>query len=229
MDIDKFLETLDLMIDDQSVVHHPFYQALSEGELSRDDLAIFAWAYYPHVKAFPSFLELSLRHLTPIQKIREILMENLREELAIPAPHTELWITFAQALGLDRSEIENAQILPEVSRSIELFSQICRRDLPSALTALYCYERQQPELADVNLQSLREFYNIHSEQALAYFSVHRELDIEHREESRLALQLCLEKLPSPPEPALLFSTAQKALDSQWILMNGICRWAGLSL
>ncbi len=220
----RILNYIDKMIDEQSVLQHPFYQAMLKGELSSEALAVFAWGYYPYIETFPYFLELALIH-PQSEEIRNILLENLREELAVPAPHTELWLSFAQGLGLDPSELLNAQILPEVAESIDSFSQLCRTNLLSALLALYTYERQQPELSAVNLKSLQEHYNIHSAQALSYFSVHLEIDLHHREENRRALELCLSEEKIYWEKIL--SITQKALDAHWCLFNGICRQAGI--
>lgn len=216
------LSQLDQLIASHSILQHPFYQAWSAGQLKLDDLAIYAWAYYPHVEAFPGYIQLALEQ-TDDATLTTILQDNLREEL--DDAHPELWLQFAAGLGVDRQEVIDAQPTPEVKQAIETFQRLCTQDAPSALAALYAYESQQPEVSCSKIKGLKEFYQIHDPQTLEYFEVHEEADIRHREEERLALQHCLEDGADPHE---LFEAAQAALDAHWLLLDGVCRQAGLA-
>ncbi|HXO21994.1 MAG TPA: pyrroloquinoline quinone biosynthesis protein PqqC, partial [Thermoanaerobaculia bacterium] len=51
------LAELDARIAARSILGHPFYRAWSAGTLTRRDLATYARVYYPHVAAFPGYLE----------------------------------------------------------------------------------------------------------------------------------------------------------------------------
>src|SRR2546422_7740352 len=62
MTTEEFFEQLDGRIVKYDLLCHPFYQAWSAGELTRDDLREYARDYYPHVDAFPTYLaELGIR------------------------------------------------------------------------------------------------------------------------------------------------------------------------
>jgi pyrroloquinoline-quinone synthase len=93
-----------------------------------------------------------------------------------------------------------------------------------ALAALYAYESQQPEVSRQKADGLQEFYGIDDPETLAYFEVHAETDIEHRQGERLALEYSLENGTSPEE---ILTSAAQALDSYWHLLDGICEEAGL--
>ena len=51
------LELLDTLIEQHHLLKHPFYQAWTEGTLSRQSLQLYAEQYYQHVRAFPENLK----------------------------------------------------------------------------------------------------------------------------------------------------------------------------
>ena len=53
----EILDALDRLIASRSILNHPFYSAWSAGELTREQLSIYATLYYPHVAAFPAHIE----------------------------------------------------------------------------------------------------------------------------------------------------------------------------
>lgn len=220
----QVLKHLDQLIKSHSVLQHPFYQAWSAGQLTHEDLAVYSWVYYPHVEAFPRYIEEALKQ-TDDPFVRDILEENLREELGDPIPHPEYWLYFAQGMGVDRQEVLDAMPVPEVDKAIGIFIETCKRDPASALSALYSYESQQPEICTQKIQGLREYYQVHSPQTLVYFTVHEAADVQHREEAREALAHCLEQGVSSET---IFDAAQRALDAHWLLLDGVSRQAGLS-
>jgi pyrroloquinoline-quinone synthase len=48
------LDRLDRLIQFRSILRHPFYVTWQRGELTAEQLAIYARAYYPHVASFPA-------------------------------------------------------------------------------------------------------------------------------------------------------------------------------
>lgn len=223
-DIDEVLEQLDKLIASHSILQHPFYQAWRSGSLSQEDLAVYAWVYYPHVEAFPTYLQKAIQHTTD-SRVLSLLQENLEEELGEPEAHTQLWLYFAEGIGINAQELEGALPLPEVERSIATFLQLCGQSTLSALAALYAYESQQPEVSKAKREGLREFYEIHDAQSLSYFECHEEADIRHRAQERRALRFCLEQGGETHE---LFESTQAALDAHWGLLDGVCRQAGIA-
>jgi len=47
------IESLDALIEKHHLLKHPFYQAWTQGKLSKDSLALYAEQYYQHVRTFP--------------------------------------------------------------------------------------------------------------------------------------------------------------------------------
>src|SRR5687768_11756947 len=101
MDSSAALRELDASIGERSILKHPFYQAWERGELTREQLATYAGIYYPHVRAFPLYLEAAMA-LTTDDAVHAELEDNLHDELGNPAPHDELWLDFAEGVGADR-------------------------------------------------------------------------------------------------------------------------------
>ena len=83
MNQQSLLTQLDRLISMHSILQHPFYQAWSAGQLCQEDLSVYSWVYYPHVAAFPNYLEIALTQ-TQDSEIQKILQDNLQDELANP-------------------------------------------------------------------------------------------------------------------------------------------------
>jgi pyrroloquinoline-quinone synthase len=176
----QLLERLDAVIAEKSLLHHPFYQAWQEGNLTRGELQLYASQYYRHVEAFPKHLRvLAARTHGPL---RETILENLAEEENPKQPHPKLWREFAAAVGVDEDDICNCPALPGTQAVVGTFREICGdRPVAEAVAALYAYESQVPEIAATKIDGLKRFYGVDQPEALAYFTVHETADKLHRE------------------------------------------------
>ncbi len=218
------LKALDELIEKRSILQHPFYQAWREGRLSREDLAVYAQIYYPHVAAFPGYLQAALQAADD-SLVRGELESNLAEELGEPKAHPELWLDFASGLGLEREQVSEASPHPAVRQMVAVFEMLSEQSSPSALAALYAYESQQPEVARTKADGLVELYGIDDPQTLAYFEVHAEADLRHRAGERRALEHCLSDGASMDQ---VLQAAGQALDAYWGLLDGVCAETGVS-
>jgi len=225
MRTEETLRALDDLIRERSILQHPFYRAWKRGELIRDQLATYSRVYYPHVAAFPTYLENAIQCAVDFSTKRA-LEDNLLDERTNPAPHPELWLDFATATGQDRNKVKRAKPLAKVANTTSTFDRLTSQGIASGLTALYAYESQQPEVAGEKMRGLRESYNIKSPEALSYFAVHATADLEHRASERAALARCLDAGTSP---AAVMNAAEEALDAYWNLLDGVCEEAGVQL
>ena len=191
MTSEEVLRTLDDLIHQRSILQHPFYRAWQRGELTRDQLAVYARAYYPHVAAFPNYLKNAINCARdPVTQ--SALEQNLEDERTNPAPHPELWLNFATVTGQDRQAVASATPAVKTEDTIATFDRLTTRDIASGLSALYAYESQQPEVAMEKLRGLRDFYHIQSSDGLTYFEIHATTDIEHRAGERSGIGRCLD-------------------------------------
>ena len=220
----RALADLDALIASRSILQHPFYRAWNEGALSRDQLAVYARYYFPHVAAFPGYLEAAAAGAQD-PAVRAGLLDNLREELSHPRPHAELWLDFAQGCGVAPEEAAGAAPAEGARGTVAAFRRLAGASTASALAALYAYESQQPEVSRTKAEGLRRHYGVTDERSLAYFTVHQEADIRHREGERQALARCLEAGASGEE---VLGAAAQALDAYWGLLDGVCGEAGVA-
>ncbi len=173
------LESLDAMIAEHHLLKHPFYQAWTEGKLSRESLQLYAEQYYQHVRAFPENLkELAGRANGPLA---ELVKENLAEELDASGSHPALWREFAKSLGVSDASLDSARPLPGIAALLDTYDEVVSQGtMTQAVASFYAYEAQVPEIATQKISGLRSFYNITEPRALAYFGVHEEADVRHR-------------------------------------------------
>jgi pyrroloquinoline-quinone synthase len=224
MDSSAVLRELDASIRERSILKHPFYQAWERGELTRDQLATYARIYYPHVRAFPEYLEAAMAHATD-DGVRAELADNLADELGNPAPHDELWLDFAEGVGADRAAVVTSTPHPAAERIVSTFESLASESLASGLAALYAYESQQPEVSRTKASGLAAHYGIDDAPTTAYFTVHEAADVRHRAGERDALRACLDA--GVPAETVREATS-RALDAYWGLLDGVCEEAGIT-
>lgn len=218
------LAQIDANITARSVLAHPFYQAWQRGELTSAALQDYAAQYYPHVDAFPRYLSVLHSH-TDDPHTRRALLQNLVDEEAGAPNHPELWLQFAAGVGVSAQTVTNTPISPETRHLIDTFLHVCTNaSVAAGLAALYSYESQIPQVADTKMEGLRAFYGVESPDALAYFAVHKEADVEH---SRVERALLAHHLHDT-DAADAVAAAQAALDAVWGLLSGVCARHGIA-
>ncbi|MGI8402043.1 MAG: iron-containing redox enzyme family protein [Gemmatimonadaceae bacterium] len=219
---DETIRCLDEIIASRSILSHPFYLAWQRGDLTRKQLATYAAFYYPHVAAFPGYLERAANGADPL--VRAEVGSNLADELGNPAPHSELWLDFAEELGVDREQLTATPARRAADAIVDTFNARASGDTAGAIAALYAYESQQPEVSKQKLAGLRDSYGVTAPKPLAYFEVHAEADVKHSEGERRAIEHCLAAGASPES---VLESAKAALDAYWGLLDGICEEAGI--
>jgi pyrroloquinoline-quinone synthase len=209
-------DEVDKLIEERSLLKHPFYQAWQRGELTLDMLRNYACQYYHHVLAFPQYVSAAYTNC-PDQRDRQELLENLIEEDRGEENHPELWLRFGEALGLTRQEMIESIPLPETLRLIETMRDATKNgSFAEGATALYCYESQVPEVAKQKIAGLQQFYGIDDERGIQFFSVHIEADEWHAEVGRSFVNRYGEA-----EPEVVRAAAQRSVDALWGFLDGV--------
>jgi pyrroloquinoline-quinone synthase len=224
MTIEQFFEQLDARIAMYDLLCHPFYQAWSAGELTREDLREYARDYYHHVEAFPIYLaELGIR--LDESELRQAVLANMAEEKGMAdafgdpsAPHSELWLDFAEGMGA-RRDMRGHRPVPEVKELTSFFHRVASEGTPEeALAAFYAYESQVPRVAKEKARGLREMYGA-DERVTAYFTLHTTADVYHSQVWRQQLGKRLKSNPRAAEQALV--AAENAAKALWHALDGI--------
>ena len=196
------------------VLKHRFYQRWSQGELTRDELAVYAREYHHAVVALAEASERAARDAEPA------IASELAEHAAEETSHIPLWAEFTAAVGGTPSQ----RPAPETAACAATWAGDNDRDLLHTLVGLYAIESGQPAIATTKHEGLKAFYGIEDGPASAYFTLHAELDHEHAATERKLIE---ERLEGPDEGALL-ATAESVLRANWELLDGVERLNGRS-
>ena len=182
-----FSETLKNAISNYHLLSHPFYEGWSRGEVPIQTIKEYAKEYYTHVTAFPRYISASHAQCDDLKK-RRLLLENLADEEGLngDTPHPELWLRFAEGLGLSRNEVKKNTPKESIKHVVKVFMQAARSSYAEGLASLYAYEYQVPEVAETKIKGLKEHYNTKDERSLSFFEVHREADVHHRKQCEQA-------------------------------------------
>jgi pyrroloquinoline-quinone synthase len=214
----NFQAELNGSIERYAMLNHPFYQLWGEGKLDLNVLREYAKQYYAHVKAFPTYVSATHSHCDDVA-IRQMLLENLIEEERGENNHPELWLRFAEGLGLSRDEVKNAELLPSTVDSVKRLKALTHSDdYRRGVAALYAYESQIPEVARTKRSGLREFYGIEDRRAVSFFSVHEAADEWHRETE---LKVLSDACESGADREAVTESAGEAAKALWDFLTGV--------
>jgi pyrroloquinoline-quinone synthase len=184
-----------------NVLKHPFYTRWERGELTRDELQVYAGQYRHAVAAVAAAARTAASPGDP----------HAAEEAA----HVMLWDAWAASLGA-----EQAAPSPETGQCVDAWSP---DDALAATAVLYAVESAQPAIAETKLAGLIEHYGYRPDSpALSYFQVHAELDKEH---AARAQDILRERATDADEDRLA-AAAESALSANWTLLDGVERLNG---
>ena len=166
------VQKIDRIIEERSLLNHPFYQTWSDGELTREALAGYSKEYYQLVKAVPIFMTQLLDYAP--ESLHDELNHNQQEEFS----HISLWQRFAGGLGISNQELANYEGLVKTNHAISGMDSLMS-SLVSGSAAMYALEKEIPKISQIKLEGLAEFYGLTSEDVTKYFKEHMEADIRH--------------------------------------------------
>jgi pyrroloquinoline-quinone synthase len=209
---------LDEMTAERSLLRHPFYNAWTAGELPLERLRNYAVRYYPHVEAFPRYLSAIHSRCTNLAT-RQALLENLIEEERGAENHPELWLRFAEALGVSRETVTEAAPTQAANQLVDTFTDLASNaPLAAGLAALYVYESQIPAIASAKIDGLRRFYGLTEPRGLAFFDVHQRADRMHAETDAALID---RHATGDPERIAAIHGADRALTSLWAMLDAV--------
>ena len=217
--MNTYLEIIDHVVAEKHLLKHPFYLAWTRGELSREALADYAAQYYHHVAAFPTYVSATHANCAD-QSARKQLLQNLIEEEGGSPNHPELWLQFAQGLGVSGATAQQCGQQEETQNLIATFRSVCRDgSTAEAVAALYAYESQIPEICESKIEGLKKHYGMTDPEHYRYFSVHIEADREHSASEREMLA----KQVTPANFEQVRASVHQVLSALWEMLSGVCR------
>ena len=207
---------IDERVRERSLLLHPFYQAWSAGELSREALAEYAREYYQLVKAVPVYVD------AVIERAPDAARPELEEQRDEEAEHVPVWARFAGALGVAAADLETHTARAETDEALAGMAAAVAGSFEQGAAALYALELEIPQIAQTKMAGLESFYGLTSDDALDYFREHAEADVRHAAQWRgLLADRTLD------EDALM-GAVERSLDAQNRLLDG-CYEAHLAI
>jgi pyrroloquinoline-quinone synthase len=217
--MNKYLDKIDNDIAEKHLLKHPFYLAWTRGELSREALADYARQYYHHVAAFPTYLS-AVHANCDNQTTRKQLLSNLVDEEAGSPNHPDLWLKFAEGLGVSDADVRSREKTPETKNLIDTFRSVCSDgSIAEGLAALYAYESQIPAICESKIDGLKKYYGFTNPEHYRYFTVHIVADREHSAAERSMLGAYIDNHSF----GSVRTSVNRVLNALWEMLSGVCR------
>ena len=202
----NLIQKIDQIIEERSLLKHPFYEMWSDGKLTQESLAGYSKEYFQLVKAVPEFITPIIER-APNSVITE-LIENQQEE----SDHIKPWISFAGELGISEDELISYSGLDKTKKAVSDLSELMNT-FDGGACAMYAFEKEIPKISQTKLDGLSEFYQITNDNATEYFKLHTEADIRHT----ASWKNILEK--SNADTSNLIEIAEKSVSAQNLLLD----------
>jgi pyrroloquinoline-quinone synthase len=206
--MDNVVQRIDSEIEKRSLLKHSFYKMWSEGKLTLDHLQGYSKEYFQLVKTVPRFVE-SIAQATHNP---DIITNNAREE----AEHVELWVRFATALGVSKSDLIGYGGSEKTNQAVANLMALANLTSEEAVAAMYAYEMELPKISRSKIDGLKKLYGMDSEDATKYFEIHEEADVRHAQVWREILQ----RIPQERQESA-FNAAIKSLQAQNLLLDSV--------
>lgn len=199
----------DALIERRSVLHHYFYeQKWNNGELTEDDMKIYAKEYYSLVKAVPGIVSrVKERALERRPDMIDFIDENLEEE----KEHIELWERFGRSLGISKEELQAHVPTEKTKVAIARMHTLAEQSFEDGVMCMYSMEKEIPKIAETKKDGLCKFYGLTSEDAHIYFDEH----LGEEKHFKVWQQVDIE--PEKAEKA-----ANESLDCQNLVLDAVC-------
>jgi pyrroloquinoline-quinone synthase len=216
------LDRLDQMIDERHLLKHPFYTKWAEGTLPLDALQEYSRQYYAFESAMPRFLS-ALHTRTADKHVRQEILDNLWDEEHGDNNHAELWLRFAEGIGVARDDVQSATPNESTQALVDMYFDVTAKEpLAAGVAALYAYERQVPQVAGSKIDGLERHYGVTDARPLTFFKVHGVLDIEHSGAERdMLARLIADTDTEPVADATIEQATDRALDAWWNFLSAV--------
>lgn len=211
------LDRLDAMIDERHLLKHPFYTRWNEGTLPLEALQEYARQYYAFESAMPRFLS-ALHTRTADKAVRQEILDNLWDEEHGRENHAELWLRFAEGVGVSRDEVAGATPNAATKALVDMYFDVTSEgSVAEGVAALYAYERQVPQVAGSKIDGLARHYGVDDKRSIKFFAVHGVMDIEHSGAERKMLG----ELADGADPQPIEDATARALEAWWDFLSAV--------
>ena len=202
----QLIKKIDQIIEDKSLLNHPFYEMWSEGKLEFQSLVGYSKEYYQLAKQVPKFME-PIIDMAP-SEARSELISNMNEE----TEHIRLWENFAFSMGITKDDLTSYQGLKKTNEAVNNLASLME-SYDEGACAMYAFEKEIPKISKTKMEGLKNFYGLDSKDATEYFEEHMSADIRHAASWEKIINT------SSKNHDKLLKIAKKSVDAQNLLLD----------
>jgi pyrroloquinoline-quinone synthase len=202
-------------VQSKTLLNHPFYLRWSKGELTMDELKIYALEYFSLAAAIPNIVQEILDRLPADQNhMTAFIEENMKEE----QEHAELWKRFAYSLGVTEAELDAYVPSTKTQAAIQSLLDAAAKSFEDGVITMYAFECELSKIAQTKKEGLLAFYNLTSHDAHVYFDEH----IKEEEHLKVWRQI-------PVSSDNISAKASVSIDAQHKVLDAVCDACGISM
>ena len=202
----QLIKKIDQIIEDKSLLNHPFYEMWSEGKLEFQSLVGYSKEYYQLAKQVPKFME-PIVDMAP-SEARSELISNMNEE----TEHIRLWENFAFSMGITKDDLTSYQGLKKTNEAVNNLASLME-SYDEGACAMYAFEKEIPKISKTKMEGLKNFYGLDSKDSTEYFEEHMSADIRHAASWEKIINT------SSKNHDKLLKIAKKSVDAQNLLLD----------
>ncbi|HEY7713801.1 MAG TPA: iron-containing redox enzyme family protein [Candidatus Binatia bacterium] len=164
---------------------HPVRQLLLTGRLTKEQLQGWAKNQFHEFRNIHRFFGVRYQKC-PVPELRRMLLENMVEEEGedlfggkYPS-HPELWVRFAEGIGIGRAEILDYEPLPGIRAALEMYVSLVQQShWAVAIGTGLVFEGGGPKRMREEREALEKYYPWISSSSLDFFRAHEYHDEGH--------------------------------------------------
>ena len=202
----ELIKKIDQIIEDNTLLNHPFYEMWSEGKLEFQSLVGYSKDYYQLAKQVPKFME-PIVDMAP-NDVKSELISNMNEE----SDHIRLWENFAFSMGITKDDLTSYQGLKKTNEAVNNLASLME-SYDEGACAMYAFEKEIPKISKTKMEGLKNFYGLDSKDATEYFEEHMSADIRHAASWKKIIN------SSSKNHDKLLKIAKKSVDAQNLLLD----------
>ena len=202
----ELIKKIDQIIEDNTLLNHPFYEMWSEGKLEFQSLVGYSKEYYQLAKQVPKFME-PIVDMAP-SDVKSELISNMNEE----SEHIRLWENFAFSMGITKDDLTSYQGLKKTNEAVNNLASLME-SYDEGACAMYAFEKEIPKISKTKMEGLKNFYGLDSKDATEYFEEHMSADIRHAASWEKIINT------SSKNHDKLLKIAKKSVDAQNLLLD----------
>jgi pyrroloquinoline-quinone synthase len=182
---DELIADLEESLRRRHPTPHPIRQLLLSGRLTREQLQCWARNQFHEFRNIHRFFGVRYQKC-PIPELRRLLLENMVEEEGedlfggkYPS-HRELWVRFAEGLGIERDDILGYEPLPGIRAALEMYVALVQQShWAVAIGTGLVFEGGGPKRMREEREALEKYYSWIPSTSLDFFRAHEYHDEGH--------------------------------------------------